>query len=266
MFRKYKALFPEDQIKPFVQKFSAIEAIYNGLNQKVKSADISEVIMKLQNVVNDSVEIVNDKESEPIHIDLSKLDFEALRKAFERIGNKNKIVYDLQKAIDKQLKRMLDQNPSRMEFYDKYQKIIDAYNNGKDAEATRKAFKELVKFLAEMDEEEHRAAQEGLDEETLAIYDLLKKDKLSKKESDEVKNVAKDTLAKLKAEKLKVQRWRESTQITAQVQTMIHDTLLYLPQKNYADEEVDSKTVEVYQHIYSNYYGGGMSSYNSFVA
>ena len=266
MFRKYKALFPEDQIKPFVQKFSAIEAIYNGLNQKVKSADITEVIMKLQNVVNDSVEIVNDKESEPIHIDLSKLDFEALRKAFERIANKNKIVYDLQKAIDKQLKRMLDQNPSRMEFYDKYQKIIDAYNNGKDAEATRKAFKELVKFLAEMDEEEHRAAKEGLDEETLAIYDLLKKDELSKKESDAVKKVAKETLEKLKAEKLKVQRWRESTQITAQVQTMIHDTLLYLPQKNYADEEVDSKTIEVYQHIYSNYYGGGMSSYNSFAA
>ena len=202
MFRKYKALFPEEQIKPFVQQYSAIEAIYNALNQKVKEADIIEVIVKLQDVVNDSVEIVKDKEPEPIHIDLSKLDFDALKKAYGRIDDKNSVVYDLQSAIDKKLKRMLAKNPSRMELYEKYQKIIDEYNNGKDAEATKKAFEELVKFLSEMDEEEHRAAREGLDEETLAIYDLLKKDKLSKKESDEVKNVAKETLEKLKTEKL----------------------------------------------------------------
>jgi len=31
-------------------------------------------------------------------------------------------------------------------------------------------------------------------------------------------------------------------------------------------DEVDEKSIEVYQHIYSNYYGGGMSRYNSFVA
>ena len=176
------------------------------------------------------------------------------------------MVFDLQRAIDTKLEMMLKQNPARMKFYEKYQKIIEEYNNGKDAEAIRKTFEELVKFLEEMDEEEHRAAREGLDEETLAIYDLLKKENLSRKETDAVKKVAKETLEKLKAEKLRVERWRESTQITAQVQTMIHDTLLYLPQDNYPDEEVESRANEVYQHIYSNYYGGGMSTYNSFAA
>ncbi len=266
MFRKYKALFPEEQAKPFVQKYSAIEAIYNGLNKKVKEADITETILKLQNVVGDNVDLVKDKKKEDVYIDLSNLDFDALRKAYGKVDNKNEIVFDLQNAVDKKLERMLAKNPLRMPLYEKYQEIIDEYNNGKDAEATKKAFEELVKFLAKMDEEDHRAVKEGLDEETLAIYDLLKKDELTKKESDEVKKVAKETLAKLKAEKLKVERWRESTQITAQVQTTIHDTLLYLPQKNYSDEEVDNKTVEVYQHIYSNYYGGGMSSYNRSVA
>ncbi len=266
MFRKYKALFPEEQAKPFVQKYSAIEAIYNGLNKKVKEADITETILKLQNVVGDNVGLVKDNEKEDVYIDLSNLDFDALREAYGKIDNKNEIVFDLQNAVDKKLERMLAKNPSRMALYEKYQEIIDEYNNGKDAEATKKAFEELVKFLVKMDEEDHRAVKEGLDEETLAIYDLLKKDELTKSESDEVKRVAKDTLAKLKAEKLKVERWRESTQITAQVQTTIHDTLLYLPQENYSDEEVDSKSVEVYQHIYSNYYGGGMSSYNRFVA
>lgn len=266
MFKKYKALFPEDEAKPFVKSFNAIEAIYNGLNQKVKEADITDIMKKLQDVVGASIEIDPDPTKDPVHIDLSRLDFDKLRKAYEKIDSKNKVVFDLQEAIDLKLKRMLANNPLRLEFYDKYQKIIDEYNTGKDAEATKKAFEELVKFLSEMDEEDNRAVREGLDEETLAIYDLLKKDELTKKESDDVKKVAKDTLAKLKSEKLKVERWRESTQITAQVQTMIHDTLLWLPQDNYADEDVEVKTVEVYQHIYSNYYGGGMSSYNSFIA
>ena len=213
------------------------------------------MIIKLQNLVGDNVEIVEDKKQEAVHVDLSNLDFDALKKAYQKVDNKNKMVFDLQNAIDKKLDNMLKQNPTRMAFYEKYQKIIEEYNSGKDAEAIKKTFEELVKFLAEMDEEEHRAAREGLDEETLAIY-----------ESATVKKVAIETLEKLKAEKLRVERWRESTQITAQVQTMIHDTLLYLPQENYPDEEVEDKTVEVYQHIYSNYYGGGMSSYNSFAA
>jgi len=117
-----------------------------------------------------------------------------------------------------------------------------------------------------MNEEEHRSAKEGLDEETLAIYDLLRKDSLTKDEEAKVKEVAIETLAKLKAKPLKVERYRESTQITAQVRTMIHDNLLWLPENSYLDEEVETKTIDVYQHIYSNYYGGGASTYNTYAA
>tara|TARA_B110000090_G_scaffold132117_1_gene145484 strand:- start:82 stop:567 length:486 start_codon:yes stop_codon:yes gene_type:complete len=161
---------------------------------------------------------------------------------------------------------MMAQNPLRLKFYEKYQEIIKEYNDGKDAEAIRIAFEKLVEHINAMNEEEHRAAKEGLDEETLAIYDLLRKDDLTKDEEAEVKKVAIKTLAKLKAEKLRVERWRESTQITAQVKTMIHDNLLWLPEKIYLDDEVETKAVDVYQHIYTNYYGGGASIYNTYVA
>ena len=117
-----------------------------------------------------------------------------------------------------------------------------------------------------MNEEEHRSAREGLDEETLAIYDLLRKDSLTKNEEAKVKEVAIEMLAKLKAEKLKVERWRESTQITAQVRTMILDNLYLLPEVSYPEDEVNTKTIDVYQHIYSNYYGGGASTYNTYAA
>ena len=175
----------------------------------------------------------------------------------------NKAVFDLQKAIDTKLKIMISQNPLRLEFYNKYQKIIEEYNDGKDLEAIRRAFEDLVKFVNEMSNEEHRAAKENLDEETLAIYDLLRKDSLTIKEQEKVKHLSRETLAKLKEGQLTVQRWRESAQISAQIITTIHDQLLYLPEESYPDDEVRLKTNEVYQHIYSNYYGGGQSAYSN---
>jgi type I restriction enzyme R subunit len=264
-FKKYKALFPEDQVRQFTEKYNAIEAIYSGLNQKVVEADITEIMKRLQELVGGSIMINTDSEHDDVYIDLSSLDFDKLKKVFEK-RTANKIMYDLQKEVDAKLKRMMAQNPLRLEFYDKYQEIIKEYNDGKDAEAIRIAFEKLVEHINAMNEEEHRSAKEGLDEETLAIYDLLRKDDLTKDEEAEVKKVAIKTLFKLKAEKLRVERWRESTQITAQVKTMIHDHLLWLPEKIYLDDEVETKAVDVYQHIYTNYYGGGASIYNTYVA
>ena len=151
----------------------------------------------------------------------------------------------------------------RLEFYNKYQQIIQEYNDGKDIDAMMKAFERLVELINGMSEEEHRAAKECLDEETLAIYDLLRKDSLTIKEQEKVKKLSRETLAKLKQGQLNVQRWRESSQISAQVTTTIHDQLLHLPQNSYPDLEVETKVSDVYQHIYSNYHGGGQSTYSN---
>ena len=70
-------------------------------------------------------------------------------------------MYDLQKEVDAQLKRMMAQNPLRLKFYEKYQEIIKEYNDGKDAEAIRIAFEKLVEHINAMNEEEHRSAKEG---------------------------------------------------------------------------------------------------------
>ena len=266
VFRKYKALYPEDEIKPFIKQFNAIEAIYDALNQKVKTADITEIMMQLQEVVNESVFINEVAEPQADYIDLSNLDFDRLKAAFKKHKRKNSLVFDLQKAIEKKLKQMVKENPLRLEFYEKYKKIIEEYNKGKDIAAVEKAFNDLNEFMQEIAEEDSRAMREGLDEETLAIFDLLKKDNLTKKELEEVKKVAKQTLETLKAEKLKVERWRESTQLRAQVKTTIYDTLLWLPQEPYPENEIEEKTSEIYQHIFTNYYGGGKSVYNTRVA
>lgn len=265
VFRKYKALFPEEQVRPYIRPYNAIEAIFNLLNQNVKTADVTDIMLALQTIVNESVSLKEDEvsEADEVYIDLSNFDFNKLKAAFAKAPRKNKMVYDIQKIIDEKLQQMLKENPLRLEFYDRYREIIQEYNKGKDLEDTVRAFERLNDFIHDLTEEENRVIKENLqDQETLAIFDLLVDGKeLSDKDRKTVKKVAKETLDKLKAEKLKVDRWREKREISAQVRNLIHDNLLYLPQEVYTDEDVEVKTVNVYQHVYANYYGGGRSVY-----
>lgn len=265
VFRKYKALFPSEVLKPHVGNFNAIEAIYSALNQNVKAADVTQIIMDLQAIVSDSVEVrdeVRDKD-EDVYVDLSSLNFDKLRAAFAKTPRKNTLVFNLQEAIEQRLEQMMKENPLRIEFYDRYKEIIDEYNKGKSLEDTIRTFENLNNFIQDLSFEEQRVVRENLpDQETLAIFDLLKEGKeLTNKELKEVKKVAAKTLETLKAEKLKIDKWRESRQVKAQVKSMIYDSLLYLPEESYSDEEVGVKTANVYQHIFTNYYGGGNSVY-----
>lgn len=261
VFRKYKALFPEEQVKPYTKQFNAIEAVYDQLNQKVKTADITEVMLELQAMVNESMFITPAKAEDPeVYVDLGNLDFDKLRAVFNKLPRKNKVVYDLQQAVEKKLNQMLRQNPTRLEFYDRYKVIIKEYNEGKDITATQRSFDNLFEFWSTLTVEDKRAMREGLDEETLAIFDLLNKESLTGKEREEVKRVARETLLALKAEKLRIERWRESPTICAQVRTMIGDSFMWLPKDSYPDEEVSTRAGMVYQHIYTNY-PGGMDGY-----
>ena len=191
------------------------------------------------------------------------MDFDKLKAAFAKAPRKNTLTYNLQQAIEKKLQQMLKENPLRLEFYERYKEIIADYNAGKTLENTVKAFENLNDFIKDLTVEEQRAVRENLeDQEALAIFDLLREGKeLEGKELKQVKKVARETLDKLKTEKLKIERWRESRQITAQVKGVIYDNLLWLPEDAYTDEDVSLKTISVYQHIYSNYYGGGKSVY-----
>lgn len=255
VFRKYMALYPEEEVKQFLKPYNAIEAIYQQLNQQTKEADVIEIIKRLQEVVDENVVLKNETEDpKEVYVDLSRLDFEKLRTVFAATPKKNTVLFDLQRAVDRKMKQMLKDNPLRMEFYNRYKEIIEEYNKGKDLEDTIKSFDKLFQFIQNLSTEAARAVRENLDEETLAIFDLLKSGKaLNKEELKEVKKIAVDTLQKLKEEKLKIDRWRESRQITAQVKTMIFDSFQWLPQTVYSDQDVSEKTMSVYQHVYTNY-------------
>ncbi|MCS4300610.1 type I restriction endonuclease subunit R [Chryseobacterium sp. BIGb0232] len=252
VFRKYKALFPEKQAKKFTPQYNAIDAIYSRLNQKVKSADVTEIILRLQSVVNDSVVVDVVQESQYTMIDLSKLNIDALKKAFEKLSRKNELVYDLNKAVEQKLEQMLKENPLRLEFYERYKEIIEDYNNGKSEVELIRSFEQLSAFIQSLSQEEKRAYQENLDQPTLSIFDLLIQDKdLNKNEREKVKKVATQTLEILKNEKLNIPHWKEIREVKAGIKATIYEQLLWLPEDKYTDEEVSLKSIAVYQHVYS---------------
>ena len=266
VFRKYKALFPEEQVQKHTKDFNAIEAIYKQLNQNVKSADVTEIILQLQSIVSESILIKGEavgEDEQDVYVDLSSLDFEKLKDAFAKSPRKNTLTFNLQQAIEKKLEQMLKENPLRLEFYERYKEIIKEYNDGKTQASVEKAFNDLNDLVRDLTHEEARVVRENLpDQEVLAIFDLLREGKvLDKQQKEEVKKIATETLHKLKTEKLNIERWRESREIRAQVRVIINDNLFHLPEEKYPDEDVNLKTNDVYQHIYSNYYGGGRSAY-----
>ena len=61
-------------MKQFTAHYNAIDAVYSGLNQKEKKADITELMKKLQGLVGDSIKIFSDPDKKDIPIDLSSLD------------------------------------------------------------------------------------------------------------------------------------------------------------------------------------------------
>lgn len=82
-------------------------------------------------------------------------------------------------------------------------------------------------FLAGLQEESERHIREGLSEDELEIYDLLKKDKLTKAEEQRVKLAAKDLIIRLLEghPKVLVQDWWKDGQTQRAVKAAIEEVL-----------------------------------------
>lgn len=264
VFKKKKALVSEPEMtKPYRRKANAIDAIYKRLQENKETADISSVMMALRGIVSDSVTHqpltrLPGAASGKIY-DISHIDFDKLRSEFGRQPHKNTVVLSLKDAVEQKLRRMIRQNPLRMDFYEKYRKIIDLYNQETDRATIENTFAELVKLVEELSAEEQRAVQEGLSEEKLAVFDILvqSKGELDTAKRNRVKNVAIALLDAVKAELMKLDHWREKRQTQAQVQQMIYDYLYDektgLPVDAFDDEEVKSLAEVVYLHVYEHY-------------
>jgi hypothetical protein len=157
--------------------------------------------------------------------DLSKIDFEKLKEDFKTATYKNIEITDLRAFIQQKLDQMLQQNATRADFAQRLQGIIDAYNAG--SSSADNYFEELVKFTKDLKAESERHIREGLSEDELELFDLLKKDKMTIEETQKVKLAAKSLLHRLREEqpKVLVQDWFKDSQSRGRVRSAVEKVL-----------------------------------------
>ena len=192
-------------------------------------------------------------------VDLSRIDFEALKKRFEE-GRKNTETEKVKGSVARKLRQMVRLNRSRMDYLERFQSMIDAYNAG--SVNIDEFFRRLMEFAQELNDEEKRAISEQLSEEELALFDLLTKPEpgLNNKEKKQVKKTARDLLNMLKREKL-VLDWRKRQQSRAEVRVTVEKILDRGLPDVYTRKLFQQKTESVFHHIYESYYGAGRGIY-----
>ena len=254
VFKKFRACLNVSGVNVYRAERDAINIIYKSLQQDRERADVSAIIRTLHQVVDEAIEVRPDSVTEKQEpYDISRIDFERLKHEFERSPTKNSVVQNLRHSVENRLRRLLQQNPLQTDFQQHYEEIVAKYNREKDRVTIEQTFEALLKLVQELDEEQSRAAREGLDEESLAVFDLLKKPALGPTEIKQIKAVAHNLLEKLKAEKLRIDQWRDKETTRDAVRVVIHDFLYNsetgLPESSYSEDDVRIKTQAVFHHV-----------------
>jgi type I restriction enzyme, R subunit len=254
VFIRFKALVMEPTAYTYAERHDNIEAIYKKLTERRDTADVTELLKELQRIVNEAIrtQAPGEDQSEGLTFDLSRLDLEKLRTEFaKKVQRKATTIQDIRIVVEQKLADMLARNPMRMDYQRKYEEIIANYHREKDRTTIEETFRQLVELVKTLDEEEKRAAKEGLTDDELALFDLLQKDGLEKSSRERLKQASRDLLVAIKAQLAGLDRFWEKEQTKADVEVFILDQVYAsLPTPPFTPAEKDVVANNVYAHVW----------------
>jgi len=239
-------------------EYEAIAAIYAELQKKRRHIDTTELSVEINSIISQYVE-VEPEQPMAVHeatrrFDISAIDFDLLRREFAKVKKKNLVMRDLEEAIQQKLDKMLFTNPNRIDYYERYQQIIEDYNSEQNRAAIEKTFMDLMNLANSMDQEEKRYAREGFEsDEELSLYDLLFKEDLSKNEIKKIKEVAVELLRKVKAKISELDHWTDKQETKAAVDNLIRDTLWAELPDSYTELQISEYRQRIYEYVYTRY-------------
>ena len=237
------------------QQYDAITAIYAMLQKKRKHVDTTDLMVEINGIINDYVQIEAAEQgiTASRQFDISGIDFGLLQREFAKSKRKNLVMRDLEALIQERIASLLFSNPNRINYYEQYQKIIEAYNQEQDRSAIEKTFMDLMDLASSMSQEQQRYVREGFSsDEELSVYDMLFRDDLSKADIKKIKEVAVSLLAKVKEKIAQLDHWTDKQETRAMVDVLIRDTLLELPE-SYSDESITYYRQQIYEYVYTRY-------------
>ena len=257
LLKLWKYLDREDITTELKQQKDAIEAIYKELQKKRRHADITDLSVAISEIINDHIEMETTMvaEDDPSRrFDISGINFELLRREFARSREKNLMLKDIQELLQERIARMLAANPSRINFYEKYQEIIKDYNSEQDCVTIEKTFEELMQLSHQLTVEEKRYLREGFEnDEQLSLYDVLIKDNLSKEDIRKLKKVAKELLEKIKGLLATMDHPFDKHETKATLIVTIRDVLWEGLPQSYPFESINYYRDAVYNYVSQRY-------------
>ncbi|MBR5540886.1 MAG: type I restriction endonuclease subunit R [Bacteroides sp.] len=257
LLKLWKYLDREDITPEMKQQKDAIEAIYKELQKKRKHADITDLSVAINDIVNEHLQIDATMVAEPDasrRFDISGINFDLLRREFAKSKEKNLILKDIQELLQERIAQMLAQNPARINFYEKYQEIIREYNQEQNRVNIEQTFQELMQLSGQLTEEEKRYVREGFEnDEQLSMYDVLMKENLTKEEIKKLKKVAVDLLAKIKDMINQMSNPFDNPTAKATIIITIRDTLWSDLPESYSDESINHYKDAVYNYVSQRY-------------
>lgn len=246
-----------DDIDRNVRKaYEAVAAIYAEIKKKRKHINITDLMVEINNIISDYVEIEHSYmiNEEIKRFDISGIDFDLLRREFAKVKNQNLLMRDLEEIIQLKLDRMLFTNPERINYYERYQKIIDDYNSEQDRATIEKTFMDLMDLANKMNQEEQRYVREGFkSDEELTLYDMLFRNDLNKNDIKKLKTVAAELLNKIKAKISEYDHWTDKQETKAAVDNLIRDTLWAELPECYDEASIWGYRQRIYEYVYTHY-------------
>ena len=254
VFIRFKALLMEPSALAYAERHDNIEAIYKKLQERRDTADVTQVLKELHRIVNEAIRAAapGGDRAEGLTVDLSQIDFEKLRNEFAgKVRRKHAALQDIRDIVEHKLGQMLARNPMRMDYYKKYQEIIADYNREKERATVEDTFTRLVALAASLDTEQRRAAEEGLSDDELALFDLLFKDNISKKDRERLKQASRGLLSSLRSLLAPMPGWLQNASTQAEVKVFILDRLYEsLPRPPFTDAETEDVASHVYDYVW----------------
>ena len=239
------------------KEYEAIAAIYAELQKKRKHINTTDLMVEINAIISSYVEIQHMPSmvrEEPRRFDISAIDFDLLRREFAKVKKKNLVLKDLEEVIQQKLDRMMFCNPDRINYYERYQQIIDDYNSEQDRATIEKTFMDLMDLANQMNQEEQRYVREGFSsDEELSFYDMLFRDDLSKNDIKKLKEVAADLLHKIKDKISELDHWTDKQETKAAVDNLIRDTLWAELPECYDEVSISGYRQKIYEYVYTRY-------------
>jgi type I restriction enzyme R subunit len=251
--RLYSAIKPHKRASEFAVRMATVTALAERIREATapEKADIRDVLMRIGQVLDQSIQGVAMTHDGSPPVDLSRIDFKALTEKFKRSATKNLDLERLKAAIGAQLDWLIAANETRVDFREKFEKLIAAYNAG--STQIEQLFLELLELSRTLSDEETRHVREQLAEEELVVFDLLTRPgpTLSTEERNEVKKVARQLLAKVRG--ILTVDWQKTAQARARVRDAIEEALDEGLPRVYTEEVFRAKAGVVFQHVYERY-------------